>query len=706
MKIEDRLHDRLLYSPSILVVMKSIVVSVLLLLVFVGASAQAINPTKIDIVRDKWGVPHIFANTDGEVAYGLAYAHAEDDFNTIQTSFMGGKAMLGRYKGKDGASVDYVVHLLRIRELVESHYEKDISAQYKKVLEGYSAGINAYAKAHKEEVLLKQLFPITPKDMLCYSVLQLCVLSGADAALKSIFGNTVPTIELEKMKPVGSNAYAFNSNKTADGQTYLNINAHQPLEGPVSWYEAHLSSNEGWNIIGALFPGAPSILLGCNQNLAWAHTVNYPDKIDVYQLQVNPANKLQYNFENKWETLEEGKAKLKVKVSGIKLGVSRKTYWSKYGPTVITERGTFSIRMPALFDIRGLEQWYWMNKARNFTEFKKALKMEAIPGYNVMYADRFDTIYYLSNAQIPYRTKGYNWKSTLPGNTSATLWNKIHPIEDLPQMINPASGYLFNSNHSVFHATDSKDYMPMKNFDATMGYERNENNRSIRFADLIKGTGKISYEDFKRIKFDLQYPDTLAFRAKTDTLFMLKPSDYPAIADVIAMMNNWDKKATIDNEGATIFGIIFYHTVSSREQRAAYQDITKAKAVELFNYAKDYLLKNFGKVNVPLGEYQRLVRGDKSIPLFGLPDVIASMESVPYKNGQVRGFQGESYIELVRFGKDGPQIESIHSYGASNKKGSPHYDDQMENFVAQKTKVMTFDKQKIYKEAEKVYHPR
>jgi acyl-homoserine-lactone acylase len=670
------------------------------------STGQTFDPSKIDIVRDKWGVPHIFANTDAEVAYGLAYAHAEDDFNTIQTSFMAGKAMLGRYKGKEGATVDYTVHLLRIRELVDSKYETDISVHYKTVLEGYCAGINAYAKTHKSEVLLNALFPMTPKDMLCYSVLQLCVLSGADGALKSIYGGTVPTIELEKLKPVGSNAYAFNSNKTVDGQTYLNINAHQPLEGPVSWYEAHLHSNEGWNILGALFAGAPSILLGCNENLAWAHTVNYPDKVDVYQLQVNPANKLQYKFDGNWETLEETNAKLKVKVAGLGIGVNKKTYWSKYGPTVITDRGTFSIRLPALFDIRGLEQWFWMNKARNFTEFKNALKMEAIPGYNVMYADRFDTIYYLSNAKLPFRTKGYKWRSTLPGNTSATLWTKLHHIEDLPQMLNPSSGYLFNSNHSVFHATDSKDYKPLQNVDETMGYEKDENNRSIRFAQLISKHDKITYEDFKKIKFDLQYPTQIVFSTKTDSLFMLKANDYPAIADVINILNNWNHVADVNNEGATIFGVMFYYITSSRALRANYQNLTKEKSVELLTYARDYLLKNFGKVNVPLGTYQRLVRGEKSLPLAGLPDVIASMESVPYKNGQVRGLQGESYIELVRFTKEGPQIESIHSYGASSKKDSPHYADQMENFTAQKTKRMTLNKEEIYKEAERVYHPK
>lgn len=109
-------------------------------------------------------------------------------------------------------------------------------------MEGYSAEINAYAANHPKEVLLKKIFPVTPKDMVQYSVLQLCVLSGTAKALAAIFGGTVPL--LENYKTQGSNALAINSNKTSDGQVYLNINAHQPLEGPVAFYEAHLSSEE------------------------------------------------------------------------------------------------------------------------------------------------------------------------------------------------------------------------------------------------------------------------------------------------------------------------------------------------------------------------------------------------------------------------------------------------------------------------------
>ena len=676
-----------------------------LLLVFIlslfsfSANAQ-FDPAKIDIVRDSYGVPHIFAKTDPEVAYGLAWAQAEDDFITIQQGLLAGKAMLASYQGKKGASIDYIIHLMRIPELVEEKYESDLSPAFKKLLEGYCAGLNAYAAKHPSEVLLKKAFPATPKDMLQYSVLQLCVLSGADKALASIFGGTVPL--LENFKTAGSNAFAINSTKTVDGQVYLDINAHQPLEGPVAFYEAHLCSEEGWNILGANFMGAPCILHGANEYLGWAHTVNAPDKLDVYQLEINPANKLQYKFDGQWETLEERNAKLKVKIAGIRISINKKAYWSKYGPAVITERGTFSIRMPAQMDIRGLEQWYRFNKAKNFTEFKAALNMLAIPGYNIVYADKYDTVYYISNGRIPIRDPKYNWKKTLPGNTSATLWNNLHPLVDLPQVLQPKSGYVFNMNHSPFHSTEGPENPVNK--DLTMGYETLENNRSRRFEELIAAYPKISFENFKKIKFDRQYPTKFAFPTNIDSLFLLKASEHPELTELINNLNQWDKKGNVESKGAAIF-LMVYETIINKREEYMRGALTIEQSLTLLSVVKTEMMKNFGRTDLQLGDIQKLVRGDKELPMPGLPDVLAPIYSVPYKKGMLKGTQGDAYVELVRFTKDGPIIESINTYGASSRKDSPHYTDQMEMYTHQQTKPMTLNKDEVYKKAEKIYHP-
>ncbi len=666
------------------------------------ADEDRIDPGQIDIVRDHFGVPHIFAKTDREVAYGLAWAHSEDDFGTIQKAILASKSMLAQFSGKEGAQVDYVVHLLRLRELVARRYASDISPDFKKVLEGYCAGLNAYAESFPSEVQIKKAFPAVPQDLLTYSMLQLALGCGLEDAIKQIHNGATPPIEWQSE---GSNAFAFNSRMTEDGNVYLTINTHHPLEGQVAWYEAHLSSEEGWNIVGALFPGSPVIFTGFNKDLGWTHTVNYPDRLDVYKLQMNPENNLQYRFDNEWRTLEERTVRLKVKVSAVNIVVRKKTYRSVYGPTVITDRGVYSIRTGALSDIRALEQWYRMNKAANFSQFRKALKMEALPSYNLVYGDRYDTIFYLSNGKIPIRKEGYDWKGILPGNTSRTLWSKFYPVEKLPQVLNPQSGYVFNVNHSPFKATAPGDNIDDGNYDVNMGYRTTENNRSIRVREILEGYQKIGYDEFKKMKYDLQLPKTLAFPVNIDTLFLLDEVEHPEISDLIQSLRNWDRRATIESTGATVFAVLFYYVANIYEADNTFKVMTAAKCLDAMHYAKDYMVKHFGGTEVRLGDYQRLVRGNKSLPLGGVPDVLATMYSTPMGNGQMKGAIGDCYIAFAKFTPAGPEIESINCYGASNRAGSPHYDDQADLYQKHQTKQMTLDRTKVYDNAEAIYHP-
>ena len=488
----------------------------LLVLLFLNSAAIAqINPANITIARDSFGVPHIFAPTDAEVAYGLAWAHAEDDFTTLQLTILSGKGKMASALGKKGAQADYVVNLLRCRQLVEDQWNT-LSPDFIKLVDGYVQGLNDYAKSHPEAIKYKKAFPFNNKEYLTAGIFSLSIFCGVDRTLPKILGGKVGTIP--GFSSEGSNAFAFHPSKTTTGEAFLAINAHQPIEGPVAFYEAHLQSEQGWNMLGGLFPGACLIFHGTNENLGWAHTVNSPDIIDIYQLQMNPVNNNQYKFDGEWFELEVRKARMKIK--GIPIAVSKKVYWSKYGATVKTKNGVFSMRLPANMDCKALEEWYRMNKARNYTEFYKAVSMTSLPMFNIVYADRYDTIFYISNAKLPLRNPdtAYNWKGTLPGNTSATLWTKFKPVAELPQYTNPASGFLFNTNHSPFLATDEKSNLNALRYDFKDDFETYNNNRSARVTELMKGVGKMDYEHFKKIKFDRQYPAQFVFPLGIDSL--------------------------------------------------------------------------------------------------------------------------------------------------------------------------------------------
>jgi len=679
----------------------------LFFVLLISSLSSQVNPKSIEIVRDPYGVPHIFAPTDAAVAYGLAWAHAEDDFNTIQLGYLAGNNLLTKHLGNSGLGADFIAQFIGSEALFDSRYESDIHPDYKKIVEGYAAGLNQYALTHPNEVLYSGLFPITPKKMIRYAQLQLFISSKGDQWVQRIIKNQLNyDFSMEEI-PRGSNTFAFNSNKTTDGNTFLAINTHQPLDGPVSWYEAHLCSEEGTNILGALFAGSPNILIGANENLGWAHTVNQPDKTDVFALEMHPKDKLKYLVDGEYLNLIPVKANLEVRILGIKIPIKKTFYQSIYGPTLKSKTGMYAVRTPALFEIRALEQWWRMNKATNFTEFYNALKMKALPGYNIGYADKNDTIFYISNGLIPKRAEGFNWEDVVPGNTRKTLWTSTYDIEELPQVLQPQSGYIYNANHTPFRSSDSLDNPLEASFSKDMGFETYDNNRSTRLKQLIDQYDKVSYADFKNIKYDRQYPTPYAFNwMNIDYLDRLEATAYPELAELITQLQQWDRKADAESVGAGIFAV-FYNQL-----RPYYQALPEPKIfspstiLKALTNTKAYLINHFNSTEIKLGDYQKLVRGSKEIPIFGLPDVITAMAARPYKDGKVKVVSGESYIELVRFTSSGPEIESVISYGSSDREESPHYADQMELYSQFKTKKMTLDKEKIYANAKKIYHPQ
>jgi len=684
--------------------MKFKLLALCLLPLLVQAQQPLIRKDRITIARDSYGVPHIFAPTDPEVAYGLAYAHSEDDFKTIQTLILTGKGKLGTYLGKKGAPVDFVFGLLNTRKVVDQQI-KSMDPKFLQLIQGYLNGLEAYGKAHPSEVLNKHIFPIAIEDYIATSMFSVAIFCGVDKTLPKILDGSIPS--LPGFTGEGSNAFAIKSTKSASGEPMLVINAHQPIEGATAFYEAHVQSEEGWNILGGLFPGGPLIFHGTTPNLSWAHTVNFQDKIDVYQLQTDKAHPGQYKVDGEWLPLLKRKIKLSIK--GIPIPVSKTAYESIYGPTVKSPNGTyFSIRLPSLMDAGALQQWYAMNRSTNFTEFKAALNQNHLPMFNIMYADKEDNIFYISNGKMPYRNAKYNWASTLPGNTRETLWEKFKPLSELPQHLNPAAGYLFNTNHSPFMATAVNENLDPANYDKYDGYETYHNNRSQRAKELIDTYDKISMEDLKRIKFDRQLPAKILYPYGLDAsvLFTLDPIKYPATATVIKGLKEWNHVTNIESVGALYYNIAYYGAAKIRHT-ASKDPLTESEAVELTQYVQDFLMKHYGRLDVTLGEFQRLKRGDQDWPQAGMPDVLAAVMSEPFGESKRKMISGDAYIGFVKFPKGGglPLIETVNTFGASSHPESKHFADQRELYQAQKTKRMTLDKDEVLKNAEKIYHP-
>ncbi|GLR18176.1 penicillin acylase family protein [Portibacter lacus] len=697
---------------------RSVIYSVVAMFVFwsQSASGQNIIDYKVTIARDSFGVPHIFGETDEDVAYGMAWVQCEDQFKTMQEILAACRGVYGEIKGKDGVIADIGIQYMGLKDFVDENYDNDVKGDFKGYLESYVQGVNDYAEKHPERVLLKKLFPISGREVLVGYMLGNVEISGAGNDLKRILNGRVKRSRTEKKtkekvssdginSDKGSNAFAFAPSKTKDGSTYLAINSHQPLEGWYSWYEAHLHSEEGLNIIGGTFAGGASIFLGANEHLGWAHTVNHADFSDVYELTVNEDGTA-YLYDGEWLPLTKKKAKAKVKVLGfMKIPIKRAYYESVYGPTFKTDSGYFAWRFMAGQTLKMAEQWWKMNKAQNLEEFREALEIRGIISTNIVYADREGNIYYVSNGRIPERDPAYDWNGVLPGNTSETLTdNNLIPFDSLPQVLNPKSGWVFNTNNTPFTASASGFSPRETKLNGVMSYQESgrENNRSVRFLELMEGRGKLTYEDFKRIKYDDQYPSNLRKVSGVDVnvLFRMDPKSYPEVADALEIIQNWDRRSNVESEGATMFLATAYAMKAIGGRQLQREEMALKGLID----AKSKLLEKYGTLKVALGDFQRHIRGDVNLPMAGAPDVLASIYSVAQEDGTYKAVAGESYIELVRFSKEGVEIESINAYGNSEVDGDPNSTNQMEYFTTQRLKKMTFDKEEILSKAVKVYN--
>ena len=679
---------------------------------------QIINPENIDIVRDAYGVPHIFGKTDAEVAYGLEWAACEDDFETLQYLLMAAKCHMGAHLGVEGARIDYAVQAMGLHEFVEKNYESGVANDFKLILEAACQGVNAYAQAHPEEVWIKKAFPVTPQEVIIGFMLGQSLMAGVDGVISGIldgrYARELPKKEIND-DGIGSNAYAFNSALTDHGNTYHVINSHQPIEGILSWYEAHLHSEEGWNITGGLFHGSVSVLHGTNENLSWAHTTGNLDLQDIYHMQMHPKKKKWYKFDGEWYKLETKRAKLRVglgKKQGFKIGIKKKYWWSKYGPTFITKQGTFAFRMPSLFEMKAGEQWYRMNKAKNYTEFYDALKIQGVIMQNITYADKYDTIFFIANGKVPSRDPNYDWSKVLPGDTSATLWTEYLKVEELAQNLNPACGYVFNTNNCIYNNTCSDYANDPELFPVSIGYDPlQRTNRGNRSKEILEGLSHIDYEGVKKLKFDKQFPDSMVFLKKYPImeLFSMNPKDHPDLADIITKFNNWNFIGdSTDMNAASVIAMMYemYHdNTYSVEDIRENDSIRQEFFLKNLRSTKARLIEHFGTIDIPLGTVQVLSRGGKDLAINGGPDAIRAVYSQKRDDGKLPMYVGDGLVQIVKFTEDGPEIESISPYGASNKPTGKHYMTQMELFVAEKMKKMTLDKAEVYKNASEIYHP-
>ncbi|MDG1799216.1 MAG: penicillin acylase family protein, partial [Luminiphilus sp.] len=407
------------------------------------------------IERDPYGVPHVYGETDADAAFGLAYAQAEDAWPIMEGSLPFFRGNAGLYEGQEGVQSGYLVKWLDLWGTLDRDYERVLTPEIRAYVEAFAAGFNAFARDYADEIKHPELLPVTGKDIVAGHMLRHPLFYGFEGPVLELFGDTRPNTvskapyNPKPKEPIGSNATAVAPSRTDDGSTYLIINSHQPLTGPVAWYEAHLESGEGLNIMGGLFPGAPTMGVGFTEEHGWGATVNKPDLVDIYVLEMNPDNENQYRLDGQWHDLDVSTVKLKLKLWGfLPWSVSREVLRSAHGPALRTDHGVYAIRYAGIDEMKQVEQWLAMNKAKNFEQWRTAVALNHIQSFNFVYANRHGDIHFIHNAQLPIRAPGWNWQQYLPGDRSDLIWNAYYPTDALPQVTNPSSGFIHSANQT------------------------------------------------------------------------------------------------------------------------------------------------------------------------------------------------------------------------------------------------------------------
>jgi len=677
-------------------------------------------------------VPHIFGKTDPDTAFGLAYAHAEDDFPTILESLLQARGELASFAGKDQAPVDFLAKLLRVQETVAKGYPT-LPKEVRALCDAYADGLNFYVSKHPEAIPCRYL-PMTGQDVVAGFVFKGPFFYGLDNQVLALFGDhrkkpltkkndgksagdqTSTAVERwlhTEGVTVGSNAFAIAPSRTSDGSTYLAINSHQPWDGPVAWYEAHLTSEEGWNCIGGLFPGTPLILVGHNEHLGWAHTVNSPDLIDIYVLEVNPNNPNQYKFDGEWLDFEVRQVPIEVKIWGpIRWTVKKEALWSIHGPAVRRPHGVYAIRYASMGDVRQVQQWYEMNKATNFKEWQSAVRIRANASLNSVYADKEGNIYYLYNGKMPVRAEGYNWEHYLPGDTSETLWKDFIDFDAMPQVLNPESGFVQSCNNTPYHTTTGPGNPDPAQFSETLGIETYMSNRSMRALELLGADDSITWEEFHTYKFDDAYSEE-SDEVKIWQHLCNAISDDPMTQEALAVWRKWDRHTNRENTSTAL--VVLTLRPGSNDDKRSLDGADTQELLKEMKWVAGLLKKSHGRIDVAWGEVNRMIRGAVNMPLDGAPDVLRAVYQTFKRNGQIVGMEdgqlegrgGDCYFLLVRWDADGNiTSEAIHQYGAATMRpDSDHYDDQAPLFAQKEMRTSRFTEKAIREHLSREYKP-
>ncbi len=689
----------------------------------------------VTIIRDTWGIAHVYGKSDADAVFGLLFAQAEDDFPRIELNYINALGRLAEVEGEAELYRDLRMKLFIDPTDLRKKFTES-PAWLKALMEAFADGLNFFLHTH----------PAT-KPRLITRFEPWMALAFTEGSI----GGDIESIslrELEQHYPTrpspaktttnppaatreskGSNGFAIAPALSAAGHALLLINPH------TSFYfrpEVHVVSEEGLNAYGAVTWGQFFVYQGFNDRVGWMHTSDGGDVIDEYAETVNerPAGR-SYRYGEGERPIVSKTIALPFKAGKTISSTSITAHFSHHGPIVREADGKW-IAVKLMQDpVKALTQSYQRTKARSYAEFYRTMELRTNTSNNTVYADADGNIAYFHGNFIPVRDPKFNWRAPVDGANPATEWRGLHPVSEIITLLNPSSGWIQNTNNWPFSAAGSAS--PRREDFPSYMWTNPENARGLNAVRVLKNKNGFTMDSLIAAAYD----NTLvAFEKLLPALFQAF-DELPALdtrrtglVEQIASLRTWDRRATVASVPSTL-AILWAHELSGAliaEAKARglviidhiVQSTTAAQKIDALVRVSDRLKRDFGSWKTPWGEvnrFQRLsgdVRAsfDDSQP--SLPISYASgdwgslaafgVSGPAQKTKRIYGNRGNSFVAVVEFG---PKVKakSLLAGGVSGDPASPHFNDQAERYARGDFKDVWFYRDEIERHAERTYHP-
>ena len=689
--------------------------------------ARAANVT---IIRDDFGVPHIYAKTDADAIFGMLYAQSEDDFKRVEQNYIWATGRLAEVDGEEAIFSDLRARLYMTTEEAVAAYES-APAWLQQLCDAFADGLNWYLYTHPEVKprLLTKFEPWMPMFFSEGSI-------GGDieqiplAGIEEFYGGeiSVASHRREFKEPGGSNGFAISGKLTESGNAMLLINPH------TSFFfrgEIHVVSEEGLNAYGAMTWGQFFVYQGFNENTGWMHTSTRVDFMDEFVEDVfEEDGALKYRFGDEVRPVEVSEVTLKFKDGD---GMSARTfpvYHTHHGPVTHRENGKWVVTRINWDPVNALHQSFIRTKLKDHDEFREMMNIRTNSSNNTVFADSSGNVAYFHGNFVPKRDAAFDFSRPVDGSDPATDWQGLHTVDEIVTVLNPENGWIQNCNSTPF--TSAGEFSPKREDYPSYMAPDPENYRSVHAVRVLTGISGLTLDGLIETAYDPYLP---GFEKLIPGLIEAydQAEDAPAgIDSAIDALRGWDLRVSADSIAMTLahfYGSAYYEggvlppalDDASFMQKIDYFGTGSPHEERLRVFAETVamLAADFGRWDTQWGEvnrYQR-INGDirqpfndaePSLPIgmaSGRWGALASFGARRYAGTKrIYGTSGNSFVAVVEFG-DTVKAKTMLAGGQSGDPESPHFDDQAQRYADRDFKDVAYYREDVEARAVRTYRP-